>query len=192
MRISAWRLCGTRVEVSAEDYLVIAAITALARQHRRVPGDGGRGRRGHLPAVNPSSGCRTFDTAMTLFARTLLDDVFHFVSHLAEGKHRRHYKDRDGEPIKLDHYLHRQLTKKHEETSDIYGRTSGFIRFSQRHMERVLDLEATQRTGRPVFKDVEHLTAGWDDEEVCTLGELSVGDRSHSRGMRGLAGIAPC
>ena len=33
---------GTGVEVRAEDYLVIAAVRRIARQHRRVPGDGGR------------------------------------------------------------------------------------------------------------------------------------------------------
>jgi hypothetical protein len=153
---------GTGVEVRAEDYLVIAA---LRRSLDNIDGFLAMAAGRNISCGEPIIRLQ-LDTAMTLFARTLMDDVFDFVSHLAEGKHRRRYKDRDGEPL-TDSYLHRQLTKKHEETSDIYGRTSGFIHFSQRHMERVLDLEATQRTGRPVFKDVEHLTAGWDDEEVC-------------------------
>jgi hypothetical protein len=37
-------------------------------------------------------------------------------------------------------------------------------------MERVLDIEATGRAGSLVFKGVEDLNTGWDDEQVrCAL-----------------------
>jgi hypothetical protein len=153
----------TGAEVSAEDYLVVATL--------RRSLDNIDGFLAMVAGRNISCGEAIIrlqlDTAMTLFARTLMADVFDFVSHLAEGGHRRHYRDRDGQLL-ADAYLHRQLTRKHEETSDIYGRTSGFIHFSQRHMERVLDIEATRRADHPVFKGVEHLTAGWNDEQACS------------------------
>jgi hypothetical protein len=153
---------GTGAEVRAEDYLVVAAL--------RRSLDNIDGFLAMVAGQNISCGEAIIrfqlDTAMTLFARTLMVDVFDFVSHLAEGKHRRHYKDRDGQLL-TDSYLHQQLTKKHDETTNIYSRTSGFIHFSQRHMEMVLDIEATEQAGSPVFKNVEELTNGWDDEQEC-------------------------
>jgi hypothetical protein len=147
--------------VHAEDHLVIAALRrsldningflAMADQRNIFCGE---------PIIRFQ-----LDTAMTLFARNLVDDVFDLAKHIAEGKKRSDYIGKSGKKL-TDSYVHKELSKKHELTSELYGRTSGFIHFSDQHMHRVLDVKKTLETDGPVFKDIEDLTAGWDDEEV--------------------------
>lgn len=105
------------------------------------------------------------DTAMSLFARNFVADVFGYAKHIAEGRERREYRDRRGRPL-TDGYLHKELTKKHDLVTELYRDSSGYAHFSTHHMHMVIDIDEFQRTGNIVFKDIEEMTAGWDDEEV--------------------------
>ena len=105
------------------------------------------------------------DTAMSLFARTFVADVFAYAKHIAEGKERRKYLDRHGRRL-TDSYLHKELTKKHDLVTELYSDSSGYVHFSTHHMHRVIDIDEFQRTGNIVFKEIEEMTAGWNDEEV--------------------------
>ena len=73
--------------------------------------------------------------------------------------------DRTGRLL-TDSYLHRELTKKYESVTEIYGDASGYIHFSRQHMLRVLDLEESQRQENAVFRDIDELTAGWSEEDM--------------------------
>jgi hypothetical protein len=106
------------------------------------------------------------DTAMNLFARTPVDDVAAFMRHIAEGKERRDFKDRSGKKLTAA-CLHKQLNTKHEEVSNLYEETSGYVHFLRHHLHRVLDLNHFKRTQEIRFADIEQLTAGWSDEELC-------------------------
>jgi len=147
--------------VHAEDHLVIAALRrsldnilgflAMVDQRNVFCG---------VPIIRFQ-----LDTAMSLYARNLVKDVLAYASHITEGKERRGYCDRTGRLL-TDSYLHRELTKKYESVTEIYGDASGYIHFSRQHMLRVLDLEESQRQENAVFRDIDELTAGWSEEEV--------------------------
>jgi hypothetical protein len=105
------------------------------------------------------------DTAMFLFARTIVSDVTDLMRHVAEGKRLSDYEYQPKKKLS-DSYLHQELTKKHPVTSDLYKEASGYVHFSKQHLHRVLDLERFKETQEVVFKDVDQPTAGWNDQEL--------------------------
>ena len=105
------------------------------------------------------------DTAMTIFARTLVGDMSDFANHLCEGNERRKYRDRSGEKL-FDLYLHKKLTTRYEFISDIYGKTSGNIQFTHTHMCAVVDLDKFKIDGTLEYKNIEDMPSYWNDEEI--------------------------
>lgn len=105
------------------------------------------------------------DTAMFLFARTIVSDVTDLMRHVAEGKRVSDYEYQPKNKLS-DSYLHKKLTEKHPLTSDLYKEASGYVHFSKQHLHRVLDLDPFKETQEAVFKDVDELTAGWNDQEL--------------------------
>lgn len=150
-----------RVPTNAEDHLVIAAlrrsldntrgILAMADQENVFCG---------MPIVRFQ-----FDTAMCLFARTLVADIHDFVAHIMKGGRLRHYRDRDGQRL-FDAYLHEKLSEKHPHTSDCYEETSQYIHFSTQHLHRVLDLERYGQTQEVILQQIDENTVGWPDEQI--------------------------
>lgn len=147
--------------VQADDHLVIAALRrsldntngllAMADQKNIFCG---------VPILRFQ-----IDTAMVLFARTLVADVTKFAKHIFEGKKLRNYRDRHGNKLQ-DWYLHQELDKKHPHVSDLYGLTSGFVHFSKDHMLWPLDIKESKLQKKLVFKDIEELTVGWDERSI--------------------------
>ena len=105
------------------------------------------------------------DTAMALFARTLVSDVEDFFKHIAEGKRLSDFKSASGDKL-TDAFLHKKLSKKHAMMSDLYKDTSGYVHFSTQHIHRVLDLDYYNKTKQVRFGNPEEITAGWGDEEL--------------------------
>jgi hypothetical protein len=105
------------------------------------------------------------DTAMFLFARTIVKDVTDFMSHVAEGKQVSDYEYFPNKKLS-DSFLHQQLTKKYPLMSDLYKEASGFVHFSWEHIHRVLDLTRFEQTQESTFKKLDDVTAGWDEEEL--------------------------
>jgi len=105
------------------------------------------------------------DTAMCLFGRTLVDDVQEYVTHMAEGKKLGDYHAHGGKNMS-DSYLHKELTKKHPMTSDLYKEASGYVHFSTQHFHRVLDLERYKEKQEVAFKDLVSMTTGWGEKEL--------------------------
>lgn len=150
-----------RVPQDPEDHLVVAAL--------RRSLDNIQGMVAMLDQRNVFCGMPIIrfqlDTAMCLFARTLVDDVFLLVQHMMHGKRIGDSEDRDGKPLR-DHYLHKKLTEKHAHVSELYKDTSGYVHFSRQHLNRVLDLEHFKQTGDLLFNDIDYLTAGWSEDEA--------------------------
>lgn len=113
------------------------------------------------------------DTAMTLFGRTLVSDVDDYVTHMAEGKKRSDYSDRDKKRMS-DAYLHKQLAIRYkkilghyyQDISELYSETSSFVHFSTHHLHRVLDIELFKNKKQLALLPHSQLAVGWPEEEL--------------------------
>jgi hypothetical protein len=86
------------------------------------------------------------DTAIRIFAVTLVDDSNQFVSDVLKGKHIRDLKDRDGKKM-TDRYLVEQLSDEYPWLPKVYEKTSSYIHFSDTHLfASVQNVEKDKRT----------------------------------------------
>jgi hypothetical protein len=73
------------------------------------------------------------DTALRLFAGSLVTDPHEFAKRIMEGEHVRGIKDKHGQQM-TDNYLVRQLSTQCEWVSSVYSRASGYIHLSDMHV----------------------------------------------------------
>jgi len=72
------------------------------------------------------------DTALRLFAGTLVDDPHDFTIQVLQGTQVRQLRSRDGEKM-VDAYLVKKLAELYPWVSDVYSHTSGYIHLSEKH-----------------------------------------------------------
>ena len=72
------------------------------------------------------------DTALRVFAGTLVDDPHKLALDILEGKHVRRLKDRDGN-LMTDAYLLTRVENHYPGAKSLYEKTSGYIHFSDTH-----------------------------------------------------------
>lgn len=72
------------------------------------------------------------DTALRLFAGTLVDDPHDFTMQVLQGTQVRQIRSRDGEKM-VDAYLVKKLAELYPWVSDVYSHTSGYIHLSEKH-----------------------------------------------------------
>jgi hypothetical protein len=86
------------------------------------------------------------DTAIRIFAGTLVDDTNRFVSDVLKGQHIRNLKDRDGKKM-TDRYLVEKLSDEYSWLPKVYENTSSYIHFSDTHLfASVQNVEKDERT----------------------------------------------
>ena len=73
------------------------------------------------------------DTAIRIFAGTLVEDTNNFVSDVLKGKHIRNFKDRDGNRM-TDRYLVTKLSDEYPWLPNVYDKTSSYIHLSDTHL----------------------------------------------------------
>jgi hypothetical protein len=73
------------------------------------------------------------DTAIRIFAGTLVNDTNKFVSEVLKGKHIRNMKDRDGNRM-TDRYLVEKLSDEYSWLPNVYDKTSSYIHLSDTHL----------------------------------------------------------
>jgi hypothetical protein len=152
----------------AEDHVVVAALRrSLALATGFVTMVGQRNRFCALPLVRLQ-----LDSALHVFAYTLVDDAGALFQHALNGHPLHEHKDRNGRPLS-DSRLHRELSKKYPIVSEfeeppiisgVYGDTCGFVHFSRQHLFGIFDLERL-RAGEMKLTDVDCLPS-WDEEDV--------------------------
>ena len=73
------------------------------------------------------------DTAIRIFAGTLVEDTNKFVGDILKGKHIRNLKDRDGNKM-TDRYLVAKLSDGYPWLPNVYKKTSSYIHLSDTHL----------------------------------------------------------
>ena len=73
------------------------------------------------------------DTAIRIFAGTLVENSNKFVRDVSRGKHIRNLKDRDGNKM-TDKYLVEKLSDEYPWLPTVYEKTSSYIHFSDTHI----------------------------------------------------------
>jgi hypothetical protein len=86
------------------------------------------------------------DTAIRIFAGTLVDDTNQLVSDVLRGQHIRNLKDRDGKKM-TDRYLVKKLSDEYPWLPKVYEKTSSYIHLSDTHLfASVQNVEKDKRT----------------------------------------------
>ena len=85
------------------------------------------------------------DTAIRIFAGTLVDDTNQFVSDVLKGKHIRNLKDLDGNRM-TDRYLVEKLSNEYPWLPNVYEKTSSYIHLSDTHLFASVQVEKDKRT----------------------------------------------
>ena len=86
------------------------------------------------------------DTAIRIFAGTLIEDSNQFASAVIQGQHIRNMKDRDGKKM-TDKYLVEKLSDIYSWLPSVYEKTSGYIHFSDTHIfSSMHTLNKTEKT----------------------------------------------
>jgi hypothetical protein len=86
------------------------------------------------------------DTAIRIFAGTLVDDTNQFVSDVLKGHHIRNLKDRDGKKM-TDKYLVEKLSGEYPWLPKVYEKTSSYIHLSDTHLfASVQNVDKDKRT----------------------------------------------
>lgn len=73
------------------------------------------------------------DTAIRIFAGTLVDDTNQFVGDVLKGQHISKLKDRDGKKM-TDRYLVEKLSDEYPWLPKVYEKTSSYIHLSDTHL----------------------------------------------------------
>lgn len=104
------------------------------------------------------------DSAMRVFAFSIVDDPTDLGLHLLEGNSLSGFKDRSGNRL-TDSFLHAELTKKYPLISQVYQHTSGFVHLSAHHLVGVLKAPEIIASGKVSIANICE-PVEWVDEDV--------------------------